>query len=139
MSVRKVLAVRVVAADRMTTADPATLSGDIFGSGKATMREQLMACSYGEVQMVPYSGSVASGVNIQDGVVQVQIGINVNWVPSTTIRDAVLSSLAATLGIAQSSLRTTFDHVMLCLPFGTTGPVVTSQAWIAFGTLWYCV
>jgi hypothetical protein len=135
---RKVLVVRVLAPDRTTTADPATLSGDFFGTGKVetavSMRERLRSCSYGEIDLNPFSGSTPSGAVIQNGVVEVQIGTAVNGQGSQAIQNLVLATLRNNLGI--STLSNTFDHVMLCLPWGTVGPgAVPTQAWIAYGTL----
>jgi hypothetical protein len=136
---RKVLAVRVAASDGVTTADLATLGGNIFGTGLGSsavcMRERFLSCSYGELQMNPYSGTTPSGVVIQDGVVQVQIGTSVNRQASTTIQNTVLAALGNYLGISQSNLPNTFDHIMLCLPWGTMGPsAVPTQSWLAYGT-----
>lgn len=128
--VRTVLAVRVQASDRVTTANLGTLSGDIFGTGKPSsaisMSERFPSCSYGEVRMVPYNGQTPSGVTIRDGVVEVSIGPAVNGVERSTILNTVLGALRSHLGI--SNLATSFDHVMLCLPPGTAG------RWIAYGT-----
>ena len=125
-----VLAVRVQANDGVTTANLATLSGDIFGTGKASstssLSERFPSCSYGEVRMLPYNGQTPSGVTIQNGVVQVQINAVVSGISSSTIHNTVVSALRTYLGI--SDLATVFDHVMLCLPPGT------ASGWIAYGT-----
>jgi hypothetical protein len=124
---RSVLAVRVVATDSTTSADLQTLSDDIFGTnGSAVnLRERFESCSYGEIQMLPYNGMTPSGISIQDGVVEVEISDAVTGGFNRGIETAVLSELSTHLGI--SDLAAEFDHVMLCLPPGTSGN------WIAYG------
>lgn len=126
--VRSVLAVRVVAPDKTTTADLATLSGDIFGTGKqsptVSLSERFSSCSYGQVSMVPYNGQTPSGVIIQDGVVEVNIGTVVNGTSYKNVHNEVIKMLRTYLGI--SNLPSVFNHVMLCLPSGTSGK------WIAY-------
>ena len=125
---RSVLAVRVKASDSATSANLQTLSDDIFGTNgtAVNLRERFENCSYGETQTLPYNGVTPSGVAIQDGVIEVQISNIVTAQANGGIRTAVLSELSALLNI--SNLAAEFDHVMLCLPPGTTG------SWIAYGT-----
>lgn len=138
---RTVLVVRVVAPDGAIGVDVPTLSGDIFGTGKAStavsMRERFLSCSYNEMQMNPYLGPPPSGALVQNGVVEVQISTPVTGQSSTTIKDLAVSALANYLGIAQNKLPNVFNHVMLCLPYGTTGPNQDNPTlnWIAFGKL----
>jgi hypothetical protein len=124
---RSILAVRVVAADSATSADLQTLSDDIFGTnGSAVnLRERFETCSYGDTQMLPYTGETPSGVSIQNGVVEVTISNVVNEVANSGIRISVLSELSSYLDIP--NLANEFDHIMLCLPPGTSG------SWIAYG------
>lgn len=128
---KRVLAVRVVAPDATTTANLTTLSGDIFGTGMVStavnLNERFKSCSHGETLMNPYAGTTRSGVSIQNGVVQVQINTAVAGQTRTTVHNAVTKALSSYLGI--SDLASTFDHVMVCLPAGTSG------GWIAYGTL----
>jgi hypothetical protein len=127
---RSVLAVRVKAPDSVTTADLKTLSDDIFGAdGTAVnLSERFNSCSYGETQMIPYAGSTPSGVSIQDGVVEVEITKSVTGKSKDEIRTAVLAELTDYLGISDlNNADNGFDHVMLCLPPGTSG------TWIASG------
>lgn len=127
---RTVLAVRVKAPDSTTTASLDTLRGDIFGIGKdetaVNLSERFESCSYGQMLMNPFSNQSPSGIVVQNGVVEVQITTQVTGQSSDTIQNAVTTALSKLLGIAD--LSTQFDHVMLCLPPGTTG------GWIAYGT-----
>ncbi len=126
---KKVLAVRVKAPDSTTTASLETLRGDIFGIGQGetavTLSERFKSCSYGQVLMTPYSGQTASGFTVENGVVEIEISTLVSEQDSHTIKNAVTQALSSLLGI--SDLSAQFDHVMLCLPPGTSG------GWIAYG------
>ncbi len=128
--IRTVLVVRVIASDKSTTASSTTLSADVFGTGKeisaVSMSERFRSCSYGETLMTPYNGRAPSGVIIQDGVREVVIATSVNGISSSVVHNTVVNALKSQLGI--SNLASEFDHVMLCLPPGTSG------GWIAYGT-----
>ncbi len=127
--VRKVLAVRVVASDATTTASLVTLEGNIFGTGTASspvsMSERFGSCSYGQTLMTPYIGQTPANVAINNGMVQVQISTSVAGKDSFAVEDLVESALMTFLNIP--NLASVFDHVMLCLPPGTSG------GWIAYG------
>jgi hypothetical protein len=126
---RTVLAVRIKAADSTTTASLDTLRGDIFGVGRSStdvsLKERFQSCSFGQTLMNPFVGQTNNGYTVNNGVVEVEISINVNGQSDTTVRNAATTALSTLLGIAD--LSTKFDHVMLCLPPGTTG------GWIAYG------
>lgn len=123
-----VLAVRIKAPDSVTSADVATLSNDIFGTAgsQVNLKERFDACSHGEVQIDPFNGKTPTGISIQGGVVEVEIDTtNVIGVVGATVRNAVVAKLQDYLGYPDLSDQ--FDHVMLCLPPGTSG------SWIAYG------
>lgn len=126
--VREVLVVRVNALDASTTADMATLAGDVFGIGRETtyvsLSERLNACSYGETQVTPYNGVTPNGVTILNGVTEIGINVTVNGTLANSVHNTVLRDLRVALGIP--NLASVFDHVMLCLPPGTLG------TWIAY-------
>jgi hypothetical protein len=75
--------------------------------------------------MNPFVGQTNNGYTVNNGVVEVQISINVNGQSDSTVRNAATTAVSTLLGIPD--LSTKFDHVMLCLPPGTTG------GWIAYG------
>ena len=81
--------------------------------------------------MNPFSNQTTSGYVVDNGVVEVQISTLVTGQSDTIVKNAATAALSALLGI--SDLATAFDHVMLCLPPGTTG------GWIAYGEYisWY--
>jgi hypothetical protein len=106
-----------------------TLRGDIFGIGRdstaVNLKERFNSCSYGQTLMNPFIGQTNSGYVVDNGVVEVQISTLVTGQSDSIVKNAATAALSTLLGI--SDLSTTFDHVMLCLPPGTTG------GWIAYG------
>ena len=126
---RIVLAVRIKAADNTTTASLDTLRGDIFGVGRTStavnLKERFQSCSYNQTLMNPFIGQANSSYVVDNGLAEVEISINVTGQSDTIVKNAATAALKTLLGIAD--LSTTFDHVMLCLPPGTTG------GWIAYG------
>lgn len=128
--VRTVLAVRIKAPDNTTTASMDTLRGDIFGIGRTdtavNLKERFNSCSYGQTLMNPFVGQTNSSYMVDNGVVEVEISTLVTGQADSIVKNAATAALSTLLGIAD--LSTTFDHVMLCLPPGTTG------GWIAYGT-----
>jgi hypothetical protein len=132
---RTVLAVRIKAPDSTTTASLDTLRGDIFGIGRdstaVNLKERFNSCSYGQMVMNPFIGQTTSGYVVDNGVVEVQISTLVTGQSDTIVKNAATAALFTLLGIADLSSK--FDHVMLCLPPGTTG------GWIAYGeSLFWC-
>ena len=75
--------------------------------------------------MNPFSGQTNFGYVIDNGVVEVSINKPVTGQSFTNVKNTATAALSNLLGI--SDLSTTFDHVMLCLPPGTTG------GWTAYG------
>lgn len=122
---RKVLAVRVKASDASTTSTLDTIGDKIFGTAGdvVNLRERFRTCSYGEVLMEPFQGTTKTGKQIANGVYEVTITSNAGGRANGNVADDVVSALEKSLG----TLATQFDHVMLCLPPGTTGN------WIAWG------
>jgi hypothetical protein len=113
---KKMLAVRVIASDATTTSTESEISDAWFGtSGDAVnLKSQYEACSYNKIQIDP-----ANTTDVSNGVKTVTISNTVNGTADGVIRDAVTTALG-------SSFTSQFDHVMLCLPPGT------SEDWIAY-------
>ena len=122
---RKVLAVRVVANGSSTGSSISMIGDEIFGtSGDAVnLAERFASCSYGETVMKPFGGTTTTGVPISNGVFEVTITSSVANRSSGEVTNDVVAALENRLG----KLSTQFDHVMLCLPPGTSGN------WIAWG------
>jgi hypothetical protein len=124
---KRVLVLRAVAFDSSTTASEAELSDDIFGtSGDAiNLRNQYRACSDGQLIFEPLTTNSLVG---NDGVYTVNI-------PSTAVVGAddediateMIDKATADLG----SLASLADHVMVCVPPGTSGK------WLAYAYVNY--
>ena len=128
--VKEMLAVRVVASDVSTTSNEASISDSWFGTNGDTvnLRSQYLACSMGQLSCDAASKTTSTGVEIADGVTTITIANTVSGVDNSIIRDAVVATGDVTLG----TMSTQFDHVMLCLPSGTSG------SWIAYAYInWY--
>jgi hypothetical protein len=113
---KEMLAVRVIASDASTTSSESEISDAWFGtSGDAVnFKSQYEACSYNKLQINP-----ANTNDISNGVTTATISNIVSGTDNGVIRNAVTAALG-------SSFTSQFDHVMLCLPPGTSG------SWIAY-------
>lgn len=129
---RKVLAVRIIANDSSTTSSVTQIGDEIFGNNGdvVNLRERFQACSYGELLMEPFSGTLSNGQSIAGGVVEISVNINVNGADDGVVVDSTVAALESVYG----DLPSQFDHVMLCIPPGTAG------GWIAYGKepLFFC-
>jgi hypothetical protein len=115
---RTVIAVRIIASDVATTSSATEISDNIFATDgdSVNLKTRYEACSYGEITIEPFTGISASGVEISNGVVEVHIPNNATATSRESIRNAALSALKALVG----EINIQFDHIMLCLPPGTT-------------------
>lgn len=122
---RTVLVLRVIATDASTTATVAELSDSVFGTSgdPVNLASQMSACSYGQLTMIPYSGTTSTGVTISGGVVEVPINTYVGGRSKGSIDTDITNAATALLG----SLGGQFDHVMYCVPPGSSG------SWIGYG------
>ncbi|MEM1082141.1 MAG: hypothetical protein AAGH65_11215, partial [Pseudomonadota bacterium] len=98
-----------------TSVSPAALSDAVFGTfgDSVNLKSQYLACSYDQVDFVP-----ATGLDINDGVVMVDIDMNVNGASNGSIANEMLIAANALLG---SPVHTLADHVMFAVPPGTNG------------------
>ena len=120
---KEMLALRVIAPDASTTSTENQISDAWFGThgDPVNLKSQYEACSYNKLQINP-----ANTRNISNGVRTISIGNNVIGASSTTIQWSVVWTAWNEFG----SLINNFDHVMLCLPPGTTRS--QSGSWIAY-------
>jgi len=127
--VKKVLVVRADAQGSATTPTRETLSNKIFGThgDSNTLRSQYFACSQGKVVFQPFEGMTTGGTVIQNGVLDVTIDITAPGTSRYDIEDALEKAADQLVG----SLHDQFDHVMLCLPPGTTSG--SNRNWVAYG------
>ncbi|GFH49885.1 hypothetical protein CTEN210_06361 [Chaetoceros tenuissimus] len=117
---RTVLAVRVVAADKTTSASESELSDSIFGTShnifgisgdSLNLKSWYNQCSYNQLNFIP-----AEGTDINDGVITVTVP------SSTTNGDSVMNNdIVAALNAKfnVSSPTQIANHIMYCLPTGT--------------------
>ena len=120
--VKKVLVLRVVAKDSATTATETELADDIFGASGdvVNLQSQYKACSYDLLQFNAVTSNTDVGL---DGVYTVNLpNTVVNGAADRTIKEAARDEATLRLG----TLTDIADHVMVCLPPGTTG------GWIAY-------
>ena len=120
--VKKVLVLRIQAADSSTTSSETQLTDDIFGTAgdPVNLKSQFNQCSYGQLQFEPVTTNSLIG---SDGVYTVTLpSTNVIGAADGPIVSAAINKAAAELG----TLTNIADHVMVCIPPGTTG------GWIAY-------
>ncbi len=130
---KEMLAIRVVAADASTTASLTAISDSWFGTSgdPVNLKSQYTACSYGALTCNAASKTTSTGVAVTNGVHEVTISNTVSGVENGIIRDAVVAAGNSALGTMQSQ----FDHVMLCLPPGTSS---NGGSWIGYAYInWY--
>jgi hypothetical protein len=128
-AIRELLAVRVKANDKSPTSSLDTIGDKIFGTGgdEVNLVERFDACSFGQVKMKPFQDTTSTEVEIVNGVIEVQIDMDVTGEDNWVVARAAIDAATALLG----PLSDQFDHVMFCLPPGTNGD------WLALCKL-YC-
>mmetsp|Transcript_32943 Transcript_32943/g.36717 ORF Transcript_32943/g.36717 Transcript_32943/m.36717 type:complete len:675 (+) Transcript_32943:119-2143(+) len=126
---KKVLVVRANGNGASTTATKETLSDNIFGTNgdNATLHSQYLACSHGKLDFQPFRGQTLGGTYIDNGVLEVDIDIHVPGASRYEVEDALEEAADALVG----DFRQQFDHIMLCLPPGTS--LGSSNNWVAYG------
>ena len=114
---RTYLAVRIIGADRATTASASVISDKWFGSNgdAVNYKSQIEACSYDQVTVKPYSNS-----GITNGVVTVTIPNTISGENNEVIRDAAENA------VNKLNLSGDIDHTMLCIPPDT------KEGWIGY-------
>mmetsp|Transcript_22863 Transcript_22863/g.53988 ORF Transcript_22863/g.53988 Transcript_22863/m.53988 type:complete len:722 (-) Transcript_22863:213-2378(-) len=126
---KKVLVVRANANDMSTASSKAVLSDKIFGTNGdiANLKSQYDACSHGQLQFQPFQGMTSGGTNVVDGVIEVNINMNVADSSRYAVEDAMEEAADKIVG----NLSEQFDHVMLCLPPGSRLGA-TNKNWVAY-------
>ena len=135
---RRVLAIRVIDADGVsTTSSPYEMSDKIFGSKGNNLVTQYNACSYGKLRFAPTSALKEGDPSLTTaGVYEVTIPVRVKGMTESQVRTQVTNQLRKDFAVTglprgyknyHTDLSSPFDHVMYCLPPGTSG------GWIASG------
>jgi hypothetical protein len=124
--VKTVLVVRIIAKDARTTATEAQLADDIFGTNGDgwNLKSGYDQCSYGQLKFEPLTTHTKVG---PDGIYTVSIpNTAVKGVADSKVVNAALAQVTADLGVSPNLLA---NHVMFCLPPGTSG------SWIAYAVI----
>jgi hypothetical protein len=127
---RTVLVIRAIASDASTSASEPMLSDAIFGTSGdvVNLKSQFAQCSDGKLHFQPLTTNTLVG---NDGVYTVNISTAiVNGSKHTVIQEAMLAKAFIDLG---GPLNSTADHVMLCMPRGTT--LDTDVNWLGYAVL----
>jgi len=120
---KKVFVIRAIAPDASTTKNMNEISDKVFGTGTdiVNLKSQFAACSYNKLLFEPVIDTFGD-YSITNGVGEVNIGTNVNGIADGVIRDAMLAAADEKYGNLNSLVNNgDIDHVMLCLPPGTSG------------------
>lgn len=117
---RNVLVVRIQAKDVSTSPTEEDLAREVFGitnsndnTNSWNLSSAFNQCSYGNLKLEP-----AEDGHAKHGVYTVVINQNVRGQRHVDIRNIALDTLRSELGT--TDLNSLYDHVMLCLPPGTT-------------------
>jgi hypothetical protein len=123
--IKKVLVLRIVAADAQTTASEAELANKIFGASEDVLNLKSLynQCSNGQLQFEPQTNNNLIGT---DGVYTVNLPTTtVTNVADGTIRDAAVAKASQDFGgVALTSIA---NYVIVCIPPGTAG-----GGWLAY-------
>jgi len=103
--------------DYVADGEAGSIEDNVFGTYGDTIYpgERYMTCSNGHVNFVPWIGTTSTNVPITTGVYHINISYTVPGTATRVIEDAVEAKAAAELG----DLRSQFDYVMICLPYGS--------------------
>lgn len=120
---KTMLAIRVEGPDSSTTANEAFISDSWFGTSGdlVNLKTQYEACSHGKLNIIAAQDSIFTA----DGVHTVSITQTVIGQSDSVVRTAVVDEVLKDF----PDLSTDFDHVMLCLPGGTSGGWI-GYAWV---------
>jgi hypothetical protein len=121
---RTVLVVRAETAGGNTISTKEDIVDAIFGTygNTISMRSQYLGCSHDKLDFVPFEGQTENGYSVTDGIIEVSINDDYRG-QTRYVAEQGLSNAAAEL---VGDLETQFDHVILCLPPGT------SDGWVAY-------
>lgn len=117
---KSVLVVRVVATNASTSASEGDLSNSVFGNGvdPLNLSSQYSACSHDKLTLNKAADRTGTSTNISNGVVTITVGYSTSY-GDTVMNNAVISELMTQFGVTNPNQLA--DHVMFCLPPGTTG------------------
>ena len=121
---KSVLVVRVNGGQGRTSASESEIRTETFGADDVNLRTQYDGCSGGKLQFVPYNGLVTGGPGsptrpfINNGVITLNVPGITPGQNMFTAENLVRNEIVNKLGSLNQ-----FDHIMMCLPPGTNGPI----------------
>lgn len=125
---KNTLALWVQAADASTSTpmdngNSNCLTDEIFGTygDINNLKTKYDECSYGKTTFNPFGGTTSTGATVSNGVYSVTVSESAGGVDNSIIRNAATNAATTALGSLSQ-----FDHVMVCVPPGTSG------GWIAY-------
>lgn len=96
-------------------ADLNQLRSDVF-EDKVSLKSQFEACSYGKLQIRPFTGRTETNLQIRNGVVDISVDYDIRREGDRgELQIAAIRSAEEAIG----NLRHQFDAVMFCMPPGT--------------------
>jgi hypothetical protein len=124
----KVLVIRTIAQDSKSQDTVNILEDTIFGrfGNQVNLMSVYRDCSYGQMTIEPFRGETEEKVNVDYGVVEVQVNQRLVDEDRFDAENFVSEAAIKQLG----DLRSQFDHVMICLPYGTTRD--GAKNWLAY-------
>jgi len=126
-----VLAIRVIGLDVQSTLSLKEMKSVIFGVTEDDFSAdyQLRKCSYEKLILKPLSGVTESGENINDGVAEVKLEMNIVGQATAVIENTVLKAMREKYGILLNEV----DFLMIYIPSGTLMAGTTD--WKAYAIL----
>lgn len=125
---KKMVAVRVIAADASTSFSEQDISDKWFGTSgdQFNFKSQIQKCSYGKVQPSAYDGN-----GVSKGVITVKIDKSIIKQDRKVIEEAVKDAIPAFIRDTNN-----VDHYMICMPPGTVNSS-GDDGWIGYAYVNY--
>ncbi|KAG7349157.1 gametolysin peptidase M11 [Nitzschia inconspicua] len=121
---KKVLVVRATTSGGDTVSERDDIVDAIFGTfgNPISLRSQYLGCSHNKIDFTPFEGTTQTGYQVTDGIITVDINSDFRGRNRNVAEEGLISAAENIVG----DLEQQFDHVILCLPPGTSG------GWVAY-------
>ncbi|KAG7374685.1 gametolysin peptidase M11 [Nitzschia inconspicua] len=121
---KKVLVVRATTSGGDTFSERDDIVDAIFGTfgNPISLRSQYLGCSHNKIDFTPFEGTTHKGNQVTDGIITVDINRDFRGLNRFVAEEGLTSAAENMVG----DLEQQFDHVILCLPPGTSG------GWVAY-------
>jgi hypothetical protein len=99
-AIMEVLAVQVKANNKSPTSSLDTIGDKIFGMGRdeVNLVERFEACSFGQLKMKPFHDTTSTEVKIVNGIIKVQIDMDVTGKDHKDVSQSAIDAATALLG-----------------------------------------